>query len=264
MDKDFYSAEEAMKRLNKTKTIFYELVKNGEIPFEIEPGRKRGKRFPKAAIDVLAETEKNPSEKSTLSFTLQTVAELWEGMEITKTLYNNPEEEVPFKRLVEWRNVNSEIFMSLKEGDKLVGGVTFLPIDDRVANALVNGEIRDKDISPRSIKRWTDSNLSVYIPTIEVLPSGNPHRDKERGMFLLRHTLRWGVILTFQHDIRKWYAVGATEDGRNILEALGFTRVHEDDSRSGYILETKREPVKLIASYVKQIGHEESHEAKVL
>ena len=62
---EFYTAEEAMRVLRKTKTMFYTAVNAGEIPFEIDPGRKRGKRFPKTAIDVLA---KLSSDERALSF----------------------------------------------------------------------------------------------------------------------------------------------------------------------------------------------------
>lgn len=257
-ERDFYTAEEAMNRLKKTKTIFYEMVNNGEIPWQMEPGRKRGKRFPKAAIDVLAQLSKEKPGKSPLFFTPQTVAELWEGLEITNRLYG-PEDQVDFKRLMEWKHVNPDIFMSLKEGSKLIGGVTFLPLDEKVAIALVNDEMKEKDISPESVRKWTGRDLSIYIPTIEVLPSGSFRRDRERGVFLLRHTIKWAVMASIQHDVKNWYAVGATEAGRGILETLGFTTIHVvEDGRKGYKLETKKEPVRLIGQYLREIEGEKS------
>src|SRR5436309_6447572 len=124
--------------------------------------------------------------------------------------------------------------MSLKEGTKHIGAITFLPIKEETAIAVINGQLKEKDIPPESVRQWTESNISIYIPTIEILPSGNTHRDRERGMFLLRHTIRWGVLLMIQNNIKNWYAIGATEDGRNILESLGFTAVTVlDDERKG-------------------------------
>jgi hypothetical protein len=258
---EYYTAEEAMRILRKTKTMFYQQVNDGEIPFEIDPGRKRGKRFPKAAIDILAKMgtiEMSPITKEPLSLTPQTIAELWEGMKITRLLYPS-EEEVTFETLMQWRAVNKDIFMSLKEGNKLVGGITFLPIDERIATALINGQIKEKDIPPYAIRRWTESNLSVYIPTLEVLPSGNLNRDRERGMFLLRNTIRWAILLTIQHDIQNWYATGATKEGRDILEALGFKAITIiDDNHKGYKLETKSKPVRLIGLYLKEIDAEKT------
>jgi hypothetical protein len=256
---EYYTAEEAMKVLHRTKTVFYQQVKEGEIPFEIDPGRKRGKRFPKAAIDILAKLETNSAlapGKEPLSLTPQTVAELWEGMKITRQLYGS-EDEVPFETLMQWRAVNPDIYMSLKEGNKLIGAITFLPIDERVATALINGQIKEKDIPAHAVRKWTESKLTVYVPTIEVLRSGNFRRDRERGTFLLRHTIKWGVLMAIQHDIKNWYAIGATEDGRNILDALGFTAVTTlDEEKKGYMLETKREPARLVGLYLKEIESE--------
>lgn len=258
---EYYTAEEAMKILHRTKTMFYQQVNDGEIPYDIDPGRKRGKKFPKAAIDVLAKMgtgDMSQAGKKPLSLTPQTVAELWKGMEITRTLYG-PDDEVPFETLMQWRAANSDIYMSLKEGNNLIGAITFLPLDERVAKALIHGHLKEKDIPAYAVRRWTESNLSVYIPTIEVLPSGDFHRDRERGTFLLRHTIRWAVFMAIQHDIKDWYAIGATEDGRNILETLGFKAVTIlDDQQKGYMLETKSEPVRLIGMYQKAIEDEKT------
>src|SRR5579859_681885 len=148
---EYYTAEEAMQVLRRTKTMFYQQVNNGEIPYEIDSGRKRGKRFPKSAIDILAKMGTTEiATKEPLSLTPQTIAELWEGMRITRLLYPQ-EEEVSFETLMQWRSVNKDIFMSLKEGDKLVGGVTFLPIDEKIAIALINGQMKEKDIPAYAI-----------------------------------------------------------------------------------------------------------------
>jgi len=253
---EYYTAEEAMKVLNMTKTLFYRKVNDGDIPFEIDLGRKRGKRFPKIAIDFLAKLNKKERAlptKSPLSLTPSTVAELWNGLEITRQLYGSEYEahEVSFETLMEWRSINPDIYMSLKEGDQLVGSVTFIPMEERIAKAVINGNLKEKDIPVRAIKKWTEPNISVYIPTIEVVPTGNIHRDRERGMYLLRHTIKWAVIMIIQHDIKNWYAIGATPDGKSILEALGFSKINDDTN--GYALEGKKEPVKLIGMYLRGI-----------
>ncbi len=258
---EYYTAEEAMRVLRRTKTMFYTQVNNGEIPYEIDPGRKRGKRFPKSAINILAKmgtTEMPQAGKEPLSLTPQTIAELWQGMKITRQLYG-PEDEVPFETLMQWRAVNSDIYMSLKEGNKLIGAITFLPVDEKVAIAIVNGQLKEKDIPSHAVRKWTENSLTVYIPTIEVLPSGSFRRDRERGTYLLRHTIKWAVLLAMQHDIKNWYAVGATEDGRNILETLGFRAITTlEDDKKGYILGTKKEPVRLIGMYLREIESEKS------
>lgn len=244
--------------LKKTRTMFFQAVARGEIPYETQPGHRRGKLFPKEAIDYLAKAGTTKTSKEPLSLVPQTVAELWQSVSMTKALYGE-ENTVPFTTMMEWRDANPDIYMSLKEGTKLVGEVTFLPLEEKTALALIYGKIKDKDISPYTVRKWTENNLSVYIPTIEVLPSGNKQRDRERGTFLLRHTIKWGVLLTMQHDIKNWYAVGATPEGKTILQSLGFSKVSEFDHQwEGYMLETKKEPVRLIGMYLREIDSEKT------
>src|SRR5260370_7253408 len=54
METAYYTAEEAMRKLNKPRSTFFKEVETGLIPFELEPGRQRGRRYPKQAIDILA------------------------------------------------------------------------------------------------------------------------------------------------------------------------------------------------------------------
>ncbi|HEX6479103.1 MAG TPA: hypothetical protein VF043_09685, partial [Ktedonobacteraceae bacterium] len=87
-------------------------------------------------------------------------------------------------------------------------------------------------------KKWTDPRLSVYIASIAVEASGDINLDRERGVFLLRHTIKWAIALSHQYDIKNWYGVGATPVGQTILEALGFKEVVslEEGDRKAYML----------------------------
>ncbi len=254
MEKNYYTAKEAMAVLGKPNTTFYREVKAGLIPYV---GKKHSMRFPKEAIDILAEVGIE-GEHSYLTFTLTTIAEVWEAQEMTKAPYDE-DDTVPFKTILRWRKMNNEISMSLKEGDKLIGWVTFLPLDEKMAIALANNEIKEKDIPLQAIKKWTDSELSVYIPTMEVVPSENLHKDAARGRFLLRKTIKWAITLTIQHNIKNWYAAGVTPEGQAIMEALGFDPIRELDNgkRKGYKLEMSWKPVKLISRFAESLKTQE-------
>ena len=54
MDVRYYTAEEAMRKLNKPRSTFFKEVENGLIPFGLNQEKQRGRRFPKQAIDILA------------------------------------------------------------------------------------------------------------------------------------------------------------------------------------------------------------------
>ncbi len=262
MQEEYYTAKEAMQVLGKPTTTFYREVKEGRIPYK---GKRPNMRFPKEAVNALAEIGTNEEDNINLTFTLSTIADAWTKQEITRQPYGN-EDAVPFKTVLAWRKRNDEISMNVKEGEKLLGWTTFLPLDEKVIAALIEDKIREKDIPLPAIKKWTDKQLSVYIPVIEVIPSGSIQRDKAVASYLIRKTIKWAISLTIQHEIKNWYGIGATSEGQTLLEALGFKLIADySEERKGYMLETKLEPVKLVSMFLrnmmeqKEIPEEASH-----
>ncbi len=251
----FYTAKEVAALLKTSVQTVYRKAKSGELPSE---GKRPNIRFPKEAVDSIAEVGEEGKPQA-LQFLFSTNADLWEGLQITQQLYGD-EDSVPYKRLLEWQKANDEIFMSLKDGNKLVGAITFMPMDERVAAALVHHQIKEKDVPASAIKKWSERRLSVYIPTIEVIPSGNERKDKERASFLLRRTIKWAVMLAIQHDIKNWYAIGATPEGQAVLEALGFKEISTagNGQRKGYVLDMSIEPVRLVSHIIEDMGGRES------
>ncbi len=85
MEITYYTAEEAMKKLNKPRSTFFKEVENGLIPFELAPGRQRGRRFPKTAIDIIARRQqvkyrqKGPTH---LVFSPSSPADMWAEIQI--------------------------------------------------------------------------------------------------------------------------------------------------------------------------------------
>lgn len=255
MQQGYYTAKEVASLLKTSVQTVYRKARSGELPSE---GKRPNIKFPKEAVDTITEVSKDEKPQS-LQFLISTNADLWEGLQITQQLYGDGD-SVPYKRLLEWQKANDEIFMSLKDGNKLVGAITFMPIDEQMAKALINNQIAEKDVPATSIKKWSDRKLTVYIPTIEVIPSGSERKDKERASFLLRRTIKWAIMLTIQHDIKNWYAIGATPEGQSVLEALGFKEVSNfgKSQRKGYILDMSIEPVRLISRIVEDMGGRES------
>lgn len=249
MNEEYYTAKEAMQILGKPSTSFYREVREGRIPSK---GKRPNMRFPKEAIDALAEVGAGDEEEDKLTFTLSTIADAWTKQEITLQPYED-EDAVSFKILLEWRKKNDEISMNVKEANKILGWTTFLPLDETIILDLLNNRMKEKDIPPHSIKRWTEKQISVYIPIIEVISSEDVERDKEVGAFLLRRTIQWATALMRQYDIKNWYAIGVTPEGQAILERLGFQLITnvEDGKRKGYVLENKAEQVRLISRFIQ-------------
>lgn len=209
-------------------------------------------KFPKEAIDALAEVNLQEEDPG-LTFAVSTIAESWAKKELNRPY--ETEDTVPFKTVLEWRKRNDDITMNVKRGNKVLGWTTFLPLEEEIALDLVHGRIREKDIPPQAVKKWSDPGLSVYIPVIEVVPSGNVSQDRKIGEYLLKRTIKWAVTLMIQHSIKNWYAVGATPEGQAILDALGFTLLssQNDGERKGYILANDAEHVRLITQLIGQM-----------
>jgi hypothetical protein len=256
MNTEYYTAEEAMKRLNKPRSTFFKEVENGLIPFELEPGRQRGRRYPKEAIDVLARRQQTRHRQKGplhLVFSPSSPADMWTEIQIGISLYGE-DDVVPYEKILEWRDVNDEMHMSVKDRGQVIAYSCLMPLDENIMLPLIQDRIRGRDIPTKAIRQWTDPTLSVYVSSTTVKPSGNATRDKEVGRFLLRHTIKWALSLYRQYDIKNWYGIGATPEGQALFEALGFTEiasVHEG-KRKGYILQDVRNPVRLINQFLKE------------
>jgi predicted DNA-binding transcriptional regulator AlpA len=253
MEKQYYTAEEAMNILKKSRSTFYREVEDGTIPSELEEGKKRGRKYPKEAIDAHARRLK-PKDKTKLTFGLTTNSELWASYQNHFRLYE-PEDIVTYDRLLEWREANYDIFMSAREGGKRIAGVTMIPLKEDIIKALINGEIREQKITAEAIMDWTDKDLTIYIPSISVHHTGNIQKDRERGHFIIRSAIRWALSLDRQYDIKKWYAIAATPEGKKLVEHLGFEKIV--GKRDAYLLTDLRRVTKPIRTFIDRLEQED-------
>lgn len=254
MSTGYYTPEEVMKLLSISKATLNRRAENGTIPSELEPGRKRGRKYPKEAIDAHVKLLK-PKDKKKLTFGVATNNELWASYKNHFNMYK-PEDIVSYDRLLEWREANDEIFMSAREGGKRIGGVTIMPLDEDIIKALIDEKIREQDIEPENIKSWLDSNLTAYIPSISIHHTGDDQIDKERGYFIIRRAIRWALSLDKQYDIKKWYAIAATPEGTKLVEHLGFEKI--PGKRDAYLLTDLRKATKPIRAFIAQLEQEEA------
>jgi len=243
MNDDSYNAREAMGKLNLATTTFYRKVKEGHIPYR---GQRPKMRFPKEAIDAIVEIQMKERPGDTFLFKLSTVSDEWDKFEIRKKLYGE-KDAFPFRTVLIWRQVNEEISMQLNKGNKILGWSAFLPLEEGIILEVLEGRMRVEDIPAQAVKKWEDSQISVFIPSIEVVPSSNTKRDTEVTALLIRNTIKWAVSLMAQHDIKNWYSIGTSSESQAILEALGFKQINSLDNgkRKGYKLADPGKPSRL-------------------
>jgi len=251
MDAEYYTAEEAMKELKKPRSTFFKEVENGLIPSEIEAGRQRGRRYPKAAIDILAKRINRPKGREQgathLVFSPSSIADLWAEVQIGTELYG-ANDIVSFDTLLQWRDVNSKMFMSVKEHGQVIGYSSLMPLEEKMLELLLQDRLREQDIPLKLIRQWTDPCISVYIASATIKQSSEPLQNRQRGRFLLRHTMKWALSLNKQFDIKNWYGIGATKEGQHLFEHLMFKEITSlyDGKRKGYLKEDIEQPIKLI------------------
>jgi hypothetical protein len=248
MTKDdmYYTKEEVMQLLNKPTTTFYREVNAGIIPSELEEGRERGRKFPKEAIDAYLEMLQH-ADREHLKFVPSSNSDLWARVQNSKKIYGE-NDTVSYRKVLQWKEANKNIFMSVKVEDRLVGGVTLLPLAETTIHALINNKILEKDIPLSAIRDWDAPEVSMYLPTIAIVACGNKRIDKARGRFLIRETLKWAISLRQQYDVKNCYGIAVTAEGQKILQHLGFTSINDQvakrlgfrlikNHRPGFVLE---------------------------
>lgn len=253
MSSKYYELEDLIKLLGKSRTTIIREANKGKIPSE---GEKRNRRYPKEAIDAMVEIEENKRRKKTeplLFFSPSTPNDMWQEVTIGRDLYGD-DDIVPYKTLLEWKDINDEMFMSLKYKNRVVGYCSLMPLEENVLLALLKDEIRERDIPHNAIKQWSDPNISVYVASVTVKPSGDPGRDGERAAIIIKNTVKWALSLDRQFKIKNWYGIGATKEGQHLFEALGFNEIVSlyDGERKGYYLENVSKPARLIHKILKR------------
>jgi len=249
VNSDTYNAKEAAKKLNLPTTTFYRKVNEGHIPYN---GRKPY-RFPKEAIDAIAEVDTEEEKPEKLLFKVSPRGPLWTKREIVKQS-SGTEYPIPYKTVLGWLKRNDKIFMQVNKGNDILGWITFLPLEEDMITALIEDKMKEADIAPRAIKKWDDPQVSVYISNLQVVQTGNEKYDKAVAAFLIRNAIKRGLTLMDQYDIKNWYGIGPDGTSHALLEALGFKQIASLDSgkRRAYRLDTLIRPTKLIKYFSRR------------
>jgi predicted DNA-binding transcriptional regulator AlpA len=253
MQERYYKTEEVMKLLGISKATLNRRAEEGIIPSELEEGKKRGRKYPREAIDAHVKLLK-PKDQTKLTFGPTTNSELWASYQNHFKLYE-VEDIVTYDRLLEWKEANSDIFMSAREGGKRIAGVTIMPLAEDVIKSLIDEKIREQDIQQWSIREWSDKDLTAYIPSISIHHTGDIQKDRERGRFIIRNAIKWALSLDKHYNIKKWYAIAATPEGEKLVQHLGFEKIA--GKRDAYLLTDLKKATKPIRSFIEQLEQEE-------
>ena len=261
---NYYTAEEASKKLGIPKSTFYDLVKVNEIPRVTLPSRKQV-FYSKQRVDELADQRARilgevAQKPERFVFVLPQRDDLEQLVDIERLFFHEaiivpPEEQQ--KQLT----YNPEAIHVLKDSktNTVVGGISISPIKPDVLEKLIRLEIDEAQIKPEDFLPYTtEAPLDCYVIDFVVRPG---LIMIYYGSKLLQTTLDFFIeLLNRGVVIRCIYAVAITKDGERLAKRLHFTLLHSDwtgeqaDFRHSYVLDLENTESKsrLVKRYLKQ------------
>jgi len=228
--KDFYTAQEAMKKLGLAKSTFYDYVKDGRIPQPQLPSfRQRGAMFPAKQIDDLANAMKGllisyHEEQQTYTFRIAKP----EDAEALSKFSSYVFERVggygsPPEIFSEWfKKPFLEIGHLLLLNDQIVGYFTTHTLHDKQVKQVLNKEVRLSRIPIEDYEHLEPGKpLNIYIGDMAVDPN-----IKQLSVHLIGKMLSYFQNLGRQGiEIKNIYALASTREGVNICRKAGMKQI---------------------------------------
>ncbi len=221
----YYSAKDAIKRLNMPPTTFHHYVRLGKIKKKVPYGRKEG-FYEKAYIDKMAEASQLYAieyAEGPAVFSIASVEDVPGIYDVITSLWGTLNAPTNETRL-SWYQVNPEIDYVVKREGVVVGFVNIRPLTHGAIERLVAGEIQPKDLKPEDILPFTPG-VPLECDVGAAVRAGI-HHPKKYGMRLIagaietcKNFARRGII------INRLYAQSSTPDGIRLCRKLGFEEI---------------------------------------
>lgn len=266
----YYKAAEAMKKLNLSRSTFFELAQTGQIPRVHLPLRKQA-LYPKEEIDKLAEERATILFKETMQNTkslklmLPSIEDFEQIVDIDRILF--PQETwMTAKELQQRLLYNPKTTHILKdiETNIVLGYISMSPLKQNILEKLIRLEIDETSIKPEDFMPYIPNDpLDCYIVSMAARPGPNIAQKIYAGRLIyamkgfILEALERGII------IRHIYTVATTSDGDKLAQGLDFQPIvldHEwssdyDDFRHVYVLdlEDKKTNSEIVREYQKQL-----------
>jgi len=251
--KGFYTAAEAMKKLNLRKSTFYDMVERGQIKKIIPPNRSDG-FYLKADIDRMAKAQElfllqyatePPTFEKAREEDIQGLYDVCLSLWGTRGTYSYD------LRLARYRK-NPDIFYVLKYAGIVVGYATVMPITKRAVDEIVQKGARAwQAITLDDILPFTTEEPVEYV-FVEVAVRDDLPNQTQFAVHLILGTIsameelaERGVI------IKKIFAVSSSPDGIRSARKLGFeeTLITPDSNRWAFFLDTEKSNSPVLKNY---------------
>src|SRR2546426_4518556 len=261
--KPYYTAEEAMKKLDLPRSTFHYYARIGQISKITLPLRKQAV-YPKKEIDklveekarMLAEYEAKPDK---LTFIVPNEEELRQLVDHVDRLVFHEETLIMPEEQQKWLLYNPEAIHVLKdiETNTVVGGVTISPLKQDTLESLLKLKIDETQLEPEDFQPYKTGPEDCYVIGIVAKPDLIERYYASR---LLYATLTYLTeLLDRGIKINRIYTVAGTEDGDRIAQGLGFQRLPgekqgEHEFKHAYVLDLniKSSKSRIVNSYLRQ------------
>jgi len=272
---NFYTAAEAIKRLNIPRSSFYALIKRKELPEGIIVPLRKQALYPKKEIDklveerarMLAEFEHEPER---LALMLPEREDLVQLVDIDRLIFHEETLVLPEGQIARFA-YNPEAIHVLKDikTNTVVGGFTISPLKEEILEKLITLEIDETQVKPEDYQPFTtDHPQDCYVIGIVARPG---LAEKYFASRLLHAALNYLIeLLERGIIIHRIYTVATTEDGDKLARKLHFTRMsgewkgQYEDFRHPYVLdlEIKETKSKLVNKYLKHKRNRERRRSR--
>ncbi|MEO7019117.1 MAG: helix-turn-helix domain-containing protein [Ktedonobacteraceae bacterium] len=267
--KSYYTAKEAMEKLDLPKSTFHYLVRKGDIRKLTLPLRQQAV-YPKQEIDqiaqeraaILAEIEATPDR---LTFVVPNREDLEQLIEIEQAYYHKKTiipVEVIQKRLT-YSPENIHVLKDTKT-NQVVGSITMSPIKPDVLKGLINLEMDETQIQVDDYLPFTlGEPLDCYV--VSVIAAQNVAAKYYASRLLVAVVNYLVDLLERGIDIRRIYTVATTKEGEHLAQSLHLTSLKTDwqgqyeDFRHAYVLdlENLHNTSKLVKRFLQKKKNQE-------
>jgi hypothetical protein len=221
----YFTAREARQQLDIHVGAFYYLVETGKIKRLMPPGKKRG-FYSKHQIEKLAkermECVTGEREPAT-TFVKATLNDIHEEYELA-TLVLNGSAGYGVPTYETWLRKNPATNFIVRDQGRLVSFLHVLPVKQKTIKQLMNGDIREWEISADDVLPYTPgSSVECVILSMATTSDVAKQQRHQYGLRLIRGFLHFLHDLAGQDiTVTRFYAISATPEGSAILRQARF------------------------------------------
>jgi hypothetical protein len=224
--KNFYTAEQAIRRLKMPKTTFFHYVRAGKIKKVVPPGQREG-YYPKRVIDemvrarelVILEYAVEPS-----SFTRATEEDIKGIHDLCVNLFGITETP-SYETMLSWQQKNSYTYYVVKQEDIVTGYIGFLHLNEQTTVRIMSEAVPGIPIpSSTEVEPFAPGTpIHGLFVGLAVRPGLPPTQARLNGRHLITGAI--GVLEDLARQnmpVKRLYATARTSDGVRLSRKLGF------------------------------------------